>query len=100
MIVGPLYEPTDPFRDAIELVSGGREPPAWVKGWGIQDLPDEHHIGMLQDWLSGPMDQTVTPWGTGIGALEAAELIVKEAIDNGNIWAPDDPRWKRLRERR
>ena len=89
---GPLYRPTDPLRDAIRLISG-REPPEYVRGWDLSEISDVD-VEHLQDWLSGPMDQTETPWGTGIGALEAAEHIVSCAIDNGNIWHPSDYRWK------
>lgn len=91
----PLCFVTDPFRDACRQVAGV-EPPEWVKGWGIQDLPDEDYIHMLQCWFlnegDGPFS---TEWGTGIGALEAAEHIVECAIENGNIWTDDDPRWNK-----
>lgn len=88
--MGPLHNPTDPFRDAIRLVSG-REPPDYVRGW---EISPEQSL-QLQCWLADIMETTATPWGTGIGALEAAESIVAEAVANGNIWHPSDSRWRR-----
>lgn len=84
----PLYTPADPFRDAVRLVAG-REPPWWVRGWAL--APDD--ADRLQAWFVEGMESTATPWATGIGAIEAAELIVAAAIENGNIWHPSDSRW-------
>lgn len=78
----PTYysTPEHPFREALQFVVG-KEPPAYVKGFGIEGLTDSQ-LTELQDWCS----LNARPeWATGLSMIEAAELIVKGAIENGNI---------------
>jgi hypothetical protein len=73
----------DPLREAL-LAICGKEPPDFVRGHGISGLSDQQ-VSALQDWCS----LNARPeWATGLGVLEAAELIVSQAVDNANI-APD-----------
>lgn len=72
--------PEHPFREALQMVVG-KEPPAYVKGFGLKGLTDKQ-VMELQDWCS----QNARPeWATGLSMIEAAELIVAGAIENGNI---------------
>lgn len=72
--------PEHPFREAL-LAVVGKEPPAFVKGFGTQGLSDPQ-IQELQDWCS----LNARPhWATGLSMMEAAELIVAGAIENANI---------------
>jgi|SRR6478609_616191 len=79
-----LAQPKDPFRDVLKAMTG-KEPPAFVKGYGSRDLTDQQQME-LQDWCSSNAEPF---WLTGIGLWEAAEQQVKEAVSNGNI--PRDP---------
>jgi hypothetical protein len=59
----------------------GKVPPAYVKGFGTEGLTDKQ-VSDLQDWCS----LNARPeWATGLSMIEAAELIVRGAIENGNI---------------
>jgi hypothetical protein len=46
-----------------------------------EELSDED-FAKLQDWIG--MNQPV-PWATSIGMIEMADMMVQEAVDNGNI---------------
>jgi hypothetical protein len=72
--------PQHPFREALQAVVG-KVPPAYVKGFGTEGLTDKQ-VSDLQDWCS----LNARPeWATGLSMIEAAELIVRGAIENGNI---------------
>lgn len=73
--------PKHPFRDALKAISGGKTPPKFVRGWSTKGYTDAEQQE-LHEWAS----TNVRPyWATGIGAIEAAELIVSEAVANNNI---------------
>ena len=82
-----LAYPQHPIREALKAVCGDAEPPSFVQGYLLQDLTDAQNME-LQDWCA---DNCVPHWATGIGAMEAAERIVKEAVDNANI--PAEGEW-------
>jgi len=70
----------NPLYDALWGLTGAR-PPAYVRGLSCcQELGD--HVLKLQDWC---ILHARPEWSTGIGLLEAAEHIVREAVANGNI---------------
>ncbi len=72
--------PQHPFREALQAVVG-KAPPAYVKGFGLGGLTGKQ-VSDLQDWCS----LNARPeWATGLSMIEAAELIVEGAIENGNI---------------
>jgi len=81
-----LANPKHPFRDAVSLLCGGETPPEWVVGHSCQDIPEERWHD-LSEWM---LAHTPLDWSTGIGLVEAAESIVKEAVSNGNIPAAGD----------
>jgi len=71
----------NPLAVALQVITG-EEPPTYTHGvFSSQELSDEN-VSDLQDWCSFHARPF---WSTGIGVLEAAELIVQEAVDNGNI---------------
>lgn len=70
----------NPFREALEALVG-QEPPAYVVGYSLNDIPPTDRLA-LQDWCSV---HGRPAWVTGIGVIEAAELLVLSAIENGNI---------------
>jgi len=74
----------NPLADALFAITGIL-PPAYTNGaFAARDLSEADMLD-LQDWCGLHMRPD---WSTGIGTLEAAELIVREAIDNGNIEGP------------
>ncbi len=82
----PMYEPAEPLRDALTAITGRESPDFVGNAYSCNDLTDQQTIE-LQDWCS----MNARPeWSTGIGILEAAELLVEEAIANANIARPKD----------
>jgi hypothetical protein len=77
--------PKDPIREALRVLCG-KAPPHFVRGYSFRGLTDAQ-IMALQDWAC---DHVQPDWATGIGALDAAELIVSEAVSNGNIPGPEE----------
>ena len=77
------HRPQDPIRDALRAITG-EEPPDYVRGY-TTTVPEE-----LMDDLQGWAASHARPdWSTGIGTLDAADLLVSEAVGNANI--PPDP---------
>jgi len=71
----------NPLYDVIKILTG-KEPPNFVKGkTSTAELNDEEFL-TLQDFCS---ENAVLNWLTGIGILEAADVLVEESINNGNI---------------
>lgn len=75
-----LAMPKRPLWDVLRALTGKRPPP-FVKGYTTKGLSDDE-IMKLQDWCA---TNCIPFWGTGIGLLEAAEQMVREAVNNGNI---------------
>jgi hypothetical protein len=67
------------FREALKAIIG-KYPPMAVPPYGAEPMGDE--VVGLQDWCS---DNANPPWATGLSMIEAAELIVQQAIENANI---------------
>ena len=77
--VSTLPEHPNYFREALRAVVG-LYPPLVVPPVGAKDMGDE--VIVLQDWCS---DNARPRWATGLSMIEAAELIVDQAIENANI---------------
>jgi hypothetical protein len=73
--------PKAPLADAIAAIVGV-VPPFEMDGiWQAKDADDG-----LSGWCSSQIcTSEFAPWATGCGVLEAAELLVKTAIENGNL---------------
>jgi hypothetical protein len=67
------------FREALRALIG-EYPPMDVPPYGAQLMGDK--VVELQDWCS---DNANPPWATGLSMIEAAELIVDQALENANI---------------
>ena len=67
------------FREALKAIIG-KYPPMHVPPVGSMEMGDA--VVELQDWCS---DNAQPKWATGLSMIEAAELIVDQAIENANI---------------
>lgn len=72
------------FYQALKQVAGCN-PPEFMKTVTVDqycfhfgDTPSD----LLHTWA---VDKSNLPWGTGMGVIDAAIAIVKDAVDNGNI---------------
>lgn len=74
-----VHECPNYFREAIHAVVG-KYPPMEVPRYGAHDMGNE--VIELQDWCAS---NARPEWATGLSMIEAAELIVQQALDNANI---------------
>lgn len=70
----------DYFAQALKAITG-HAPPFPLPSHGTQYMVEEDYL-VLQDWASDHANPT---WATGLSMIEAAELIVSLAVENGNI---------------
>lgn len=75
--------PANPFREALRVLTN-KEPPLFVQGYGTRRLSEDQKES-LQDWCG---EHAKVEWMTALSLIEAAELMVEQAIDNGNIEPP------------
>jgi hypothetical protein len=68
------------FAEALQTITGS-EPPFGLSSTGTTGMIDED-MTTLQDWCAV---HAQPHWATGLSMIEAAELIVAGAIENGNI---------------
>jgi hypothetical protein len=68
------------FFQALAAITGC-EPPFELPSTGTNGMPDQDYLE-LQDWASCYARPS---WTTGLSTIEAAELLVAGAIENGNI---------------
>lgn len=77
--------PKAPLAEAIaEIV--GKMPPFEMDGiWWLDDLPNKI-ADDLGEWCCYNIEsQQYIGWATGSGVIDAAELLLKTAIDNANL---------------
>lgn len=72
-------EPPTYFRDALTAIIG-KPPPMPVPPYRAMDMGDA--VMELQDWCCCNANPR---WATGLSMIDAAELIVQQALDNANI---------------
>lgn len=70
-----------PLHDALQALTN-QSPPEFVKGAYFSKDLFEYQIEDLQNWCSINANPS---WATGLSMIEAAEIIVKRAIENANI---------------
>jgi hypothetical protein len=75
--------PINYFKEALESLTG-KNLPMRVPRFKASRMSDENQY-KLQEWC---VDNAQPPWATGLSMIEAAELIVQGAIENGNIEGP------------
>ena len=80
------YEtPDSPFREALQAVTGV-EPPWELAGvYCYNDIADADVQEEVHNWASMNCRPS---WATGLSMIEAAELIVEQAVENVNILKP------------
>lgn len=71
------------FRDAFGLFTNGYIPYEIFNAY-MNDSDGEGSLRM-QCWCIGNVRGDVMDWITGIGVVEAVELLYKSAIENGTI---------------
>jgi hypothetical protein len=71
------------FKEALESLTG-KKLPMRVPRFKASRMSDKNQY-KLQEWC---VDNSQPPWATGLSMIEAAELIVQGAIENGNIVGP------------
>ncbi|XZE52562.1 hypothetical protein SH139x_004263 [Planctomycetaceae bacterium SH139] len=71
----------DPLYEALAALTRAT-PPETMRGIdSTEELTDEQ-FSELQDWAS---NHVIPHWSTGLGLIDAAEMLVKSAIENANI---------------
>ena len=75
------YNIKNSFQEALQTIIGKR-PPGNLDGINHSKQLSDADFLRLQVWC---FDNIRPKWGTGIGAIEAADTIVRNAIENGNI---------------
>ncbi len=70
----------NPIREALRTLCWA-EPPRFVRGYDLDNLSDREKT-LLQNWAG---EHARPEWATSLGMLDAAELIVRQALENGNI---------------
>lgn len=73
----------NPFMDALWHVVR-RKPPAFCRGIYHSSELSEEDFERLQDWCAHVV-HTRVHWATNLSCIDAADLIVNEAVDNANI---------------
>lgn len=69
------------YADCLLLLCGRLPPDELIPEESWSALDDERS-SRLQDFVS---EHILLPWGTGIGTLEAIDLMVNEAESNANL---------------
>ena len=71
---------TNYFKEALEAITG-KKLPMRVPRFRATRMSDENQL-KLQEWC---VSNASPPWATGLSIIEAAELMVVGAVENGNI---------------
>lgn len=74
----------NPLRDALESITGRRAPFKLVPRGSFSSSDPGVDADGLQSWVIQALPDIVG-WSTGVGIIEAADTIVREAVLNGNI---------------
>lgn len=71
------------YRDAFNCLTNGHIPDEILNGY-LNDTNGEG-TSRLQWWCVDNMKGWMMDWNTGIGIIEAVELMYKVALENGNL---------------
>ena len=76
------------FRDGFGLLTNGQIPNDIFNGY----MADEDGEGTfeLQCWIVNNMRGEIMDWATGVGIIEAVELLYESALENGNLSIKDE----------
>ncbi len=70
-----------PFYEALDSITMSTPPDFTKEIFSSMELNDSN-FDRLQEWCVNAIG---IHWGTGIGVIEAVDMIVDEALSNGNI---------------
>lgn len=76
------------FRDGFGLFTNGQIPNDIFDGY-MKDEDGEATF-KLQCWILNNMRGEIIDWATGIGIIEAVELLYNSALENGNLSIKDE----------
>ena len=71
------------FRDSFSLFVNKKIPDSIFDGY--MNDKDGEATSLLQFWIIDNMKSEIIDWATGIGVIEAVELLYKSAFENGNV---------------
>ena len=75
----------NPFRDVLYSLVGV-EPPKFVIDQVFSNEFTDDEITELQEWCVDNLGERQPSWATGLSMIESADLIIKGAFENGNIF--------------
>ena len=76
------------FRDGFGLFTNGQIPNDIFDGYMTDE--DGEATFKLQCWVLNNMRGEIIDWSTGIGIIEAVELLYNSALENGNLSIKDE----------
>jgi hypothetical protein len=76
------------FRDGFGLFTNGQIPDDILNNYLIDE--DGEATFELQCWINNNVRGEVMDWITGIGIIEAVELLYESALENGNLSIKDE----------
>jgi hypothetical protein len=76
----PFTEPA-PLREALYALTLAEPPEFITNQWWLGELL-QSEVEALQQWC---VNHARPSWATGISIMEAADRLVQEALDNGNL---------------
>lgn len=71
------------FRDGFGLFTNGQIPDDIFNAYINAD--DNEPTFELQCWIVNNMRGEIMDWATGIGIIEAVELLYETSLENGNL---------------
>lgn len=91
----PFAEPA-PLREALYALTLSEPPDFITSQWWLGELL-QSQVEELQAWC---VNHARPSWATGLSIMEAAERLVQEALDNGNLVPrKQEPKKKRQRKK-
>lgn len=84
-----ISEPIAPFSEAIAALVGVA-PCLDFSLEGIHSSAElqEHELFALQEWINSSISSSSVPWATGGSVIDSADIVVAQAVENGNIPDP------------
>lgn len=70
------------FKEVLTVLTGEEPPFELTDVMSSSEIDDDTH-DLLQDWCA---TNSKPKWATGLSMIEAADVIVEGAIENGNLY--------------
>jgi hypothetical protein len=71
------------FRESFALFTNGRIPTLTFNAYMYDN--DGEGTARLQEWIVNNLRGEIEDWCTGIGVIEAVEIMYSRALENGNL---------------